>query len=146
MNAIHSWKKGISFEVRALVTLSKSWYFDDSEKVYVVCQLVNLCHGVIHMSWLVESKRMNVHPSNEEVEPCDCLSLEMLASIQVSFRVVVRRLRTNNEFKLRVLIYREFTVFLIHFTYKLCVSRAFVVLVFMCFYHILQERCSGAEV
>ena len=50
----------------------------------------------------------------------------MLASIQVSFRVVVRRLRTNNEFKLRVLIYREFTVFLIHFTYKLCVSRAFL--------------------
>ena len=34
------------------------------------------------------------------------------------------RLRTNNEFKLRVLIYREFTVFLIHLTYKLCVSRA----------------------
>ncbi|WMV19106.1 hypothetical protein MTR67_012491, partial [Solanum verrucosum] len=34
----------------------------------------------------------------------------MLASIQVSFRVVVRRLRTTNEFKLRVLIYREFTV------------------------------------
>ena len=50
----------------------------------------------------------------------------MLASTQVSFRVVVRRLRTNNEFKLRVLIYREFTVFLIHFTYKLCVSRAFL--------------------
>ncbi|WMV25790.1 hypothetical protein MTR67_019175 [Solanum verrucosum] len=34
----------------------------------------------------------------------------MLASVQVSFRVLVRRLRTNNEFKLRVLIYREFTV------------------------------------
>ena len=34
----------------------------------------------------------------------------MLASIQVSVRVVVCRLRTNNEFKLRVLIYREFTV------------------------------------
>ena len=50
----------------------------------------------------------------------------MSASIQVSFRVVVRRLRTNNEFKLRVLIYREFTVFLIHFTYKLCVSGAFL--------------------
>ncbi|WMV08171.1 hypothetical protein MTR67_001556, partial [Solanum verrucosum] len=30
-------------------------------------------------------------------------------SIQVSFRVVVRRLRTNNKFNLRVLIYREFT-------------------------------------
>ena len=71
--------------------------------------------------------------------------LGLLASIQVSFRVVVRRLRTNNEFKLRVLIYREFTVFLIHFTYKLCVSRAFLYWFFMCFYHILQERCSGAE-
>ncbi|WMV51523.1 hypothetical protein MTR67_044908, partial [Solanum verrucosum] len=33
-----------------------------------------------------------------------------LASIQVSFRVLVRRLRTNNEFKLRVLIYREFMI------------------------------------
>ena len=70
----------------------------------------------------------------------------MLASIQVSFRVVVRRLRTNNEFKLRVLIYREFTVFLIRFTYKLCVSKAFFILVLMCFYHVLQERRSGAEV
>ncbi len=50
----------------------------------------------------------------------------MLASTQVSFRVLVCRLRTNNMFKLRVLIYREFTVFLIHFTYKLCVSRAFL--------------------
>ena len=70
----------------------------------------------------------------------------MSASTQVSFRVLVRRLRTNNEFKLRVLIYREFTVFLIHFTYKLCVSRALLYCFFMCFYHVLQERCSGAEV
>ncbi|WMV14092.1 hypothetical protein MTR67_007477 [Solanum verrucosum] len=31
----------------------------------------------------------------------------MLDSIQVSFRVVGRHLRTNNEFKLRVLIYRK---------------------------------------
>ncbi|WMV24271.1 hypothetical protein MTR67_017656 [Solanum verrucosum] len=31
----------------------------------------------------------------------------MFASIQMSFRVVVCRLRTNNEFKLRVLIYRK---------------------------------------
>ena len=46
--------------------------------------------------------------------------------MQVSFRVVVRHLRKTNEIKLRVLIYREFTVFLIHFTYKLCVSRAFL--------------------
>ena len=92
-----------------------------------MCQLVNLCHDVIHMNWLVESKRTNVHPNNEEGrEPCDCLGLKMLASIQVSFRVVVRRLRTNNEFKLRVLIYREFTIFRIHFTYKLCVSRTFL--------------------
>ena len=68
MNAIHSRKKGISFEVRALVTLSESWYLGDSKKVSVVCQLVGLCHDVIHMSWLVESKRTNVHPSNEEVE------------------------------------------------------------------------------
>ena len=68
MNASHSRKKGISFEVKALVTLSKSWYLGDSKKVYVVCQLVGLCHDVIHMSWLVDSKRMNVHPSNEEVE------------------------------------------------------------------------------
>jgi len=50
MNAIHSWKKGISFEVRALVTLSESWYLGDSEKVYAVCQLVDLCHGVNHMN------------------------------------------------------------------------------------------------
>ncbi|WMV13748.1 hypothetical protein MTR67_007133, partial [Solanum verrucosum] len=41
----------------------------------------------------------------------------MLSYIQVTFRVLVRYLRTNNEFMLRVLIYREFT-----------------------------ERCSGAEV
>ena len=60
--------KGISFEVRALVTLSESWYLGDSKKVSVVCQLVGLCHNVIHMSWLVESKRTNVHSSNEEVE------------------------------------------------------------------------------
>ena len=80
-----------------------------------------------HMNWLVKSKRTNVHPNNEEGrEPCDCFGLEMLASIQVSFRVLVCRLRTNKEFKLRVLIYRTFTVFLIHFTYKLCVSRAFL--------------------
>ena len=50
MNAIHSWKKGILFEVRALITLSESWYLGDSEKVYVVCQLVDLCHGVIRMN------------------------------------------------------------------------------------------------
>ena len=55
-------KKGISFEVRALVTLSESWYLGDSEKVAVVCQLVGLCHDVIHMSWLVESKRTNFAP------------------------------------------------------------------------------------
>jgi len=61
-------KKRISFEVRALVTLSESWYLGDSKKVSVVCQLVGLCHDVIHMSWLVESKRTKVHPSNEEVE------------------------------------------------------------------------------
>ena len=46
----------------------ESWYLGDSEKVSVVCQLVGLCHDVIHMSWLVESKRTNVHPNNEEVE------------------------------------------------------------------------------
>ena len=61
-------KKRISFEVRALVTLSESWYLGDSKKLSIVCQLVGLCHDVIHMSWLVESKRMNVHLSNEEVE------------------------------------------------------------------------------
>ena len=37
-------------------------------------------------------------------------------------------------FKLRVLIYHEFTVFLIHFTYKLCVSRALL----YCFYVFLS--------
>ena len=49
-------------------------------------------------------------------------------------------------FEVGEVIYREFTIFLIHFTYKLCVSRAFFILVFMRFYHVLQERCSGAEV
>ena len=43
-------EKRISFEVRALVTLSESWYFGDSEKVYVVCQLVDLGHGLIRMN------------------------------------------------------------------------------------------------
>ena len=43
-------EKGISFEVRALVTLSESWYLGDSEKVYVVCQLVDLSHGLIRMN------------------------------------------------------------------------------------------------
>ena len=61
-------EKRISFEVKALVTSLESWYLGDSEKVSVVCQLVGLCHDVIHMSWLVESKRTNVHPNNEEVE------------------------------------------------------------------------------
>jgi len=58
----------ISVEVRALVTLLESWYLGDSEKVSVVGQLVGLCHDVIRMSWLVESKRTNVHPNNEEGE------------------------------------------------------------------------------
>ena len=50
MNASHSRKKGISFEVKALVTLSESRYLGDSEKGYVVCQLVDLCHGMNHMN------------------------------------------------------------------------------------------------
>ena len=50
MNAIHSWEKGISFEVRELVTLSESWYLGDSERVYIVCWLVNRCHGLIRMN------------------------------------------------------------------------------------------------
>ena len=61
-------KKRISFEVRALVTLSESWYLVDNKKVFVVCQLVGLCHDVIHMSGLIESMRKNVHPNNKEVE------------------------------------------------------------------------------
>ena len=65
---LNLYKKRISFEVRALVTSSESWYLGDCKKVSVVCQLVGLCHNVIHMSWLVESKRTNVHPNNEEVE------------------------------------------------------------------------------
>ena len=43
-------EKGISFEVRALVTLSESRYLGDSEKGYVVCQVVDLCHGMNHMN------------------------------------------------------------------------------------------------
>ena len=43
-------EKGISFEVRALVTLSENWYLGDSEKMYVVCLLVDLCHILIRMS------------------------------------------------------------------------------------------------
>ena len=50
MNASHSRKKGISFEIRALVTLSESWYLGDSDEGYVVCQLVDLCHGMDHMN------------------------------------------------------------------------------------------------
>ena len=50
MNANHSRKKEISFEVRALVTLLESRYLGDSENGYVVCQLVDLCHGMNHMN------------------------------------------------------------------------------------------------
>ena len=66
----------------------------------------------------------------------------MSASIQVSFLVIVRHLRTNNEFKLRVLMYHDFTVFLVYFTYELCVSRAFFNWCLQVLCLVLQERCS----
>ena len=51
MNDIHFFcEKGISFEVRALVTSSENLNLGDSETVYVVCLLVDLCHILIRMS------------------------------------------------------------------------------------------------
>lgn len=53
----------------------------------------------------------------------------MLDSIPVSFRVKVCCLRKNNDFKMRVLMYREFTVLLKLFTHDLCMSEGHFVLV-----------------
>ena len=52
----------------------------------------------------------------------------------------MRLLRTNNEFKLRVLIYRGFTVLLILFL-KFSVSKSLFLLILYKFLFILQEIC-----
>ena len=57
----------------------------------------------------------------------------------------MRRLRTNNEFKLRVLIYRGFKVLLILFL-KFSVSKSLFVLIFIQVFPYLQEICPKMNV
>ena len=76
-------RKRISFEERALVAFSKSWYFGDSEKVYVVCQLVNLCHDVIHMNWLVDSKRHLYRSKHFQTQAITWLSTLLIVRVHI---------------------------------------------------------------
>ena len=61
---------------------------------------------------------------------------KLLASIQVMFRVVVCHLRTNNNFKLRVLMYHEFRYFLYISLKRSVRLRPFCMSFFMCFSYV----------
>ena len=106
-------KWGCCFEVRTLVAipeiLAPRWEIKEDR-----CQcMVSLCHGLVrHNSRLIVITCINMMRLIDKW-------LQKLKygyyCTKILLWVIVRRLRTNNEFKLRVLIYRGFTVFLMLF-------------------------------
>lgn len=60
-------QNGISFEVKAVVTFSESWYLCDSKRVYVMCRVVYLFHILIRTDLLIEFMRKEFQRKRESI-------------------------------------------------------------------------------